>query len=83
MFKNNVISYRIPQNLMVLLNIMALLLLYLYKDRLDSFVLISGILLIFIIYISHFVLMKVSSGDHYIFLVISMQIGRASCMVRV
>ncbi len=81
MFKNNVISYRIPQNLMVLLNIMALLLLYLYKDRLDSFVLISGILLIFIIYISHFVLMKVSSGDHYIFLVISMLVSIGIIMI--
>lgn len=80
MFKK-VFSYRIPQNLMVLFNIMALLLLYLFKDRLDNYVLFSGILMIFIIYISHFILMKVSGGDHYIFLIISMLVSIGIIMI--
>ena len=80
MFKK-LFSYRIPQNLMVLMNIMALLLLYLYKDRLDRFVLISGILLICIIYMSNFILLKVSKGDHYIFLIISMLVSIGIIMI--
>ena len=74
-------SYKTPQNLMVLMNIMALLLLYLYKDELDRLVLISGLLLIFIIYLSNFILLKVSSGDHYIFMVISMLISIGIIMI--
>ncbi|MBS3995434.1 MAG: FtsW/RodA/SpoVE family cell cycle protein [Alkaliphilus sp.] len=80
MFKK-LFSYRVPQNLMVIMNSMAVLLLYLYKDRLDRFVLISGILLIFIIYMSNFILLKVSKGDHYIFLIISMLVSIGIIMI--
>jgi len=80
MFKK-IFSYKIPQNLMVIMNTMALLLLYLYKDHLDSLVLISGLLLIFIIYMSNFILLKVSTGDHYIFLIISMLVSIGIIMI--
>ena len=67
MFKK-LISYRVPRNLLVLIDVIALLLLFAYStDELDKFTLITGIVLIFIIYVSNFILLKISSGDHYIF----------------
>lgn len=42
MFKK-LVSYRIPRNLLVLLNLMALLLLFVYeKDNLDKFTTVSA-----------------------------------------
>ncbi|QZY57427.1 FtsW/RodA/SpoVE family cell cycle protein [Crassaminicella profunda] len=74
-------SYRMPQNLIFLIDILALLLLYFYKDGFDQFILVSGILLTFIIYISNFMLLKTSSGDHYIFLIMTMLVSIGIIMI--
>lgn len=74
-------AYRMPQNLILLVNTMALLLLYFYKERFEKFVFVSGILLILIIYSSNFILLKVSSGDHYIFLIMSMLVSIGIIMI--
>ncbi|TCO72286.1 FtsW/RodA/SpoVE family cell cycle protein [Marinisporobacter balticus] len=76
-----VLSYKMPQNLIFLVNVMALLLLYFYKDGFDKFILTSGILLTFIIYISNFMLLKTSSGDHYIFLIMTMLVSIGIIMI--
>lgn len=76
-----VLSYKMPQNLIFLIDIMALLLLYFYKDGFDNFILTSGILLTFIIYISNFMLLKTSSGDHYIFLIMTMLVSIGIIMI--
>ncbi|MCT4620356.1 MAG: FtsW/RodA/SpoVE family cell cycle protein [Marinisporobacter sp.] len=74
-------SYKMPQNLIFLVDILALFLLYFYKDGFDRFILISGILLTFIIYISNFLLLKTSSGDHYIFLIMTMLVSIGIIMI--
>lgn len=80
MFKK-ILSYKNPQNLIVLMNILALVLLFLYKDQYDRLILISGVLLMFIIYISNFILLKISSGDHYIFLIMGMLVSVGIIMI--
>lgn len=81
MFKK-LISYRVPRNLLVLIDILALLLLFAYSpEELDKFTLITGIVLIFVIYISNFILLKISSGDHYIFLIVTMLIKLGIIMI--
>lgn len=81
MFKK-LVSYRVPRNLLVLLNLMALLLLFVYeKDNLDKFTTVSALILISIIYISNFILLKISSGDHYIFLVVTLLISIGIMMI--
>ncbi|MCT4606028.1 MAG: FtsW/RodA/SpoVE family cell cycle protein [Marinisporobacter sp.] len=74
-------SYKMPQNLIFLVDILALFLLYFYKDGFDQFILISGILLTLIIYISNFLLFKTSSGDHYIFLIMTMLVSIGIIMI--
>ncbi|MEW9121077.1 MAG: FtsW/RodA/SpoVE family cell cycle protein [Thermotaleaceae bacterium] len=76
-----IFSYKTPQNLIVLVDSMALLLLYLYRDQFDRFILYTGILLILIIYISNFILLKATSGDHYIFLIMGMLISIGIIMI--
>ncbi|MBW4829137.1 MAG: FtsW/RodA/SpoVE family cell cycle protein [Clostridiaceae bacterium] len=81
MFKK-LISYRVPRNLLVLIDIIALLLLFAHStDELDKFTLITGIVLIFIIYVSNFILLKISSGDHYIFLIVTMLLKLGIIMI--
>ncbi|MBV1818274.1 FtsW/RodA/SpoVE family cell cycle protein [Anaerosalibacter bizertensis] len=81
MFKK-LISYRVPRNLLVLIDVIALLLLFAYStDELDKFTLITGIVLIFIIYVSNFILLKISSGDHYIFLIVTMLLKLGIIMI--
>ncbi|WP_129600416.1 FtsW/RodA/SpoVE family cell cycle protein [Anaerophilus nitritogenes] len=75
------LSYKTPQNLILLIDIMALCLLYFYKESFDEFILISGIFLTFIIYISNFILLRTSSGDHYIFLIMTMLISIGIIMI--
>ena len=81
MFKK-LISYRVPRNLLVLIDLMALLLLFVYSNgEIDKFTLITGVVLIFIIYISNFILLKISSGDHYIFLIVTMLLKLGIIMI--
>ena len=79
---NKNVSYKVPRNLLVLFELMALLLLFIYdKNNLDKSTFISGIALIFIIYISNFILLRISSGDNYIFLIVTMLISIGVIMI--
>lgn len=79
---NRRINYRVPRNLLVLFELIALLLLFIYhKGNLDRFTIISGLSLIFIIYISNFLLLRLSSGDNYIFLIVTMLISIGVIMI--
>ncbi len=79
---NKKVNYKFPRNLLVLFELMALLLLFIYdKENLDKFTLISGITLIFIIYISNFILPRISTGDNYIFLIVTMLISIGVIMI--
>lgn len=79
---NKKVNYKVPRNLLVLFELMALLLLLIYdKDNLDKFTFISGIALIFIIYISNFILLRISIGDNYIFLIVTMLLSIGVIMI--
>ena len=79
---NKKVNYKVPRNLLVLFELMALLLLLVYdKDNLDKFTFISGIALIFIIYISNFILLRISIGDNYIFLIVTMLLSIGVIMI--
>ena len=68
------LDYKTPQNLIMLINIMAALLLSIRGGGFDRFVLGFGLLLAVILYASNFILLRVSGGDHYIFMISSMLI---------
>ncbi|CCQ97120.1 Cell cycle protein, FtsW/RodA/SpoVE family [[Clostridium] ultunense Esp] len=79
---NKKVSYKLPRNLLVLFELMALLLLFIYdKDNLDKLTIIYGITLIFIVYISNFILLRISTGDSYIFLIVTMLISIGVIMI--
>lgn len=75
------LSIKAPQNLLVLINILALLLLITFNIELERNIIYSAIILIVTIYLSSFVLYKISSGDNYIFLIITMLISIGIIMV--
>ncbi len=65
---DKITSPRRPRNLLVLFELMAIALLFIYdRENLDKFTIISGISLILLIYVSNFLLPKISTGDNYIF----------------
>lgn len=79
---NKKVSYKLPRNLLVLFEIMALLLLFIYdKDNLDKLTIIYGLTLIFIVYISNFLLLRITTGDNYIFLIVTMLISIGVIMI--
>ncbi|KNF09516.1 cell cycle protein, FtsW/RodA/SpoVE family [Gottschalkia purinilytica] len=63
---------RTPQGLLAIVNILGLLLLLFYNKELDKKIIISVSLFMLTVYISNLILYKISNGDHYIFLVVSM-----------
>ncbi|WP_077370027.1 FtsW/RodA/SpoVE family cell cycle protein [Anaerosalibacter sp. Marseille-P3206] len=81
MFKK-LISYRVPRNLLVLIYLMGLMLLFSQNiEEPDMFTLVTGLALVLIIYVSNFILVRVSPGDHYIFLIVTMLISLGIIMI--
>ncbi|MCF6466693.1 FtsW/RodA/SpoVE family cell cycle protein [Clostridium sp. Cult2] len=79
---NKKVNYKLPRNLLMLFELMALLLLFIYdKDNLDKLTIIYAIALIFIVYISNFILLRISTGDNYIFLIVTMLISIGVIMI--
>ena len=79
---NKKINYKVPRNLLVLFELMALSLLFIFDmENLDKITLVSGITLIFIIYISNFILLRISTGDNYIFLIVTLLISIGVIMI--
>lgn len=70
-----------PQILIFIIDLLALLLLCFHDGNIDRYVLFFGSLLTLIIFVSNFILLKVSSGDHYIFLIISMLVSMGVIMI--
>lgn len=76
------VSSRTPRNLLFLFEILSLMLIFLYQwDSLDSTTYITGFGLVLTVYISNFILMKMSDGDHYIFLIATMLISIGAIMI--
>ena len=81
MFKSG-IRAKSPRNLLFLFEILALFLLFVYRGKaIDKFTLITGIGLVVVIYVSNYILGKVSSGDNYIFLIVTMLISIGIIMI--
>lgn len=76
------VSSKTPRNLLFLFEILSLMLIFLYQwDSMDSTTYITGFGLVLVVYISNFILMKISSGDHYIFLIATMLISIGAIMI--
>ena len=79
---DKITSPRRPRNLLVLFELMAIALLFIYdRENLDKFTIISGISLILLIYVSNFLLPKISTGDNYIFLITTMLLSIGVIMI--
>lgn len=73
-------AHKIPgigtlRNLIFLIDMLAILLLSFHSGSFDRNVLFFGSLLTLIIFASNYLLLKISSGDHYIFLIISLLVS--------
>ena len=79
---NKKTSYKRPRNLLFLFELMALVLLFVYDiENLNKFTIISGLALILMIYISNFLLLRISTGDNYIFLITTMLLSIGVIMI--
>lgn len=74
-------TYKAPQNLLMIINILALLLLVTFNAGIGKNILYSAVLLILTIYLSSFLLYKISNGDSYIFLIVTMLISIGIIMI--
>ncbi len=73
---------RSPINLLFIFEVLGLLLLFVYQGKnLDKFTLMTGVGLVLIIYISNYILSKFSSGDNYIFLIVTMLLSIGIIMI--
>lgn len=81
MFKRK-ITGNSPRNLLLLFELLAIFLMFVFnKYDIDKYTLMTGAGLISIIYISNFILQKVTSGDNYIFLIVTMLISIGTIMI--
>lgn len=64
---------RRPRDLLLLFELLAFVLLFFYNNNhIDIYITILFVGLILIIYISNFLLGRISKGDNYIFMIVSM-----------
>ncbi len=81
MFKKKITSNS-PRNLLLVFELLAIFLMFLYnRENIDRYTFITGVGLILIIYISNYILQKVSSGDNYIFLIVTMLLTIGTIMI--
>lgn len=76
------IKNKTPRNLLFVFEILSLSLLFIYQGAdIDEYTLMTGIGLVLIIYISNYILNKLSIGDNYIFLIVTMLISIGVVMI--
>lgn len=76
------VSTKTPRNLLFLFEILSLMLIFLYQwNSVDRTTYITGFGLVLTVYISNILLMKISKGDHYIFLISTMLISIGAIMI--
>lgn len=79
---NNRISYRLPRNILFIFELLALLLMFLYyRETLNKITLIYSLALILLVYLSNFFLLKITSGDNFIFLIVTMLVSIGVIMI--
>ncbi|WP_353097782.1 FtsW/RodA/SpoVE family cell cycle protein [Tissierella praeacuta] len=81
MFKK-AIKEKLPRNLLFIFEVLALFLLLIYQgQKIDRLTMGTGLGLVLIIYLSNYILTKVSTGDNYIFLIVTMLISIGIIMI--
>ena len=70
-----------PQGLLGIVNILALILFVFYGEQIKTNIIISIVVFMAIVYISNFILSKVSKGDNYIFLITCMLLSIGIIMI--
>ncbi len=79
---NKAIRGKSPRSLLFIFEVLSLFLLFVYQNtRVDRFTIMTGIGLILIISLSNYLLIKISSGDNYIFLIVTMLISIGTIMI--
>lgn len=75
------LAIKTPQSLLGIINIMALILFLFYGDKLEKNIIVSIIVFMAIVYVSNYILSKVSKGDNYIFLITAMLLSIGIIMI--
>ncbi|MGI6711384.1 MAG: FtsW/RodA/SpoVE family cell cycle protein [Bacillota bacterium] len=65
-------KYPRPVNIIALINFIAFALLYIYQKPLDNYIILAGLLIIGIIYLSDMLMTKLNYEDEILFLIVSM-----------
>ncbi len=74
-------NFRMPANIIMSINLIGLLLVSLYNEHLDRISLLTILGIMLIIYISNLILSKITTGDHYILLIVSMLMSIGIIMI--
>lgn len=74
-------NFRAPENILISINLIGLLLVNLYNDSFDQLSILMAIGIILVVYISNLILSKITTGDHYIFLIVSMLMSIGIIMI--
>lgn len=79
---NKITSPKRPRNLLLVFEILAIMLLFIYdRENLNKFTIAAALGLILLIYMSNFLLSRFSSGDNYIFLITTMLLSIGIIMI--
>jgi len=79
---NGKVNYKVPRNLLFMFELLALSLMFLYyKDTLNRTTVVYSLTLILLVYISNVLLIKITSGDNYIFLIVTMLVSIGVIMI--
>ena len=70
-----------PQGLLGIINILALILFIFYGENIETNIIVSIVVFMGIVYVSNFILSKVSKGDNYIFLITCMLLSIGIIMI--
>ncbi len=76
------ITNKTPRLLLLLFQLLSLVLLFVYQEgSVNKEILITGLGLIFVVYISNLILYKITTGDYYIFLISTMLMSIGILMI--
>lgn len=82
MFLTRRIKENVPRKLLFIFEFLAVLLLLMYQAKVpDLKTIINALVFLLIVYLSNFILIKVSDGDNYIFLIATMLVSIGAIMI--
>lgn len=82
MFLTGGIKSNTPRRLLFIFELLAIFLLLIYQGKMpDLYTILNALGLLLIVYLSNFILMKISSGDNYIFQIATMLVSIGAIMI--